>query len=145
MTAKRHATVDWERDLAKGSGRVRFGSGALPEVGVSWASRTEEPAGKTSPEELLAAAHASCFSMALSAALARAGKPPEHLHVEATCTFDKVDSGWKVVKMEIRVQGKVPGFSAEEFGNFAKQAGESCPISQALRNNVPIQVEAHLA
>ena len=145
MAAKRTAEAVWEHDLIHGHGTVRGTSGALGSLAVSWAARTETPGGKTSPEELLAAAHASCFSMALSAGLGRMGKPPEQLNVRATATFDKVGDGWKVTTMELEVVGKVPGISAEEFGNAAKAASVGCPISGALKGNVAISVEAKLA
>jgi lipoyl-dependent peroxiredoxin len=144
MAAVRTAEVVWDGDLAHGNGRVKVGSGAIPEVGVTWASRTEAPAGKTSPEELLAAAQASCFSMALSAGLGRQGKPPQQLQVTARCTFDKVGEGWKVARMVLEVAGKVPGLDAAGFQAAARAAGDGCPISGALKGNVPIEVTARL-
>lgn len=98
----------------------------------------------TTPEELLAAAHASCFSMALSAGLGRMQKTPERLDVSATATFDKVGEGWKVTTMELTVVGKVPGISAAEFESAAKAASEGCPISGALKGNVVVSVHATL-
>lgn len=145
MAAKRTAIAVWEHDLIHGQGTVKGTSGALGEVPVSWASRTEAPGGKTSPEELLAAAHASCYSMALSAGLGRMQKPPEKLTVSATATFDKVGDGWKVTTMDLEVTGKVPGISAAEFEQAAKAAGQGCPISGALKGNVAITVHAKLA
>jgi len=144
MAAKRTAQAVWEGTLAQGSGRVKGTSGALPETSVTWASRTEAPAGKTSPEELLAAAHAACYSMALSAGLGRMQKPPTRLAVEATATFDKVGDGWKVTTMELSVTGKVAGITPAEFDAAAKAAGEGCPISGALKGNVAISVHAKL-
>lgn len=144
MAAKRTAVAVWEGDLAHGLGKVKGTSGALPETQVSWAARTEAPAGKTSPEELLAAAHASCFSMALSAGLGRMQKPPERLNVSATATFDKVGDAWKVTTMELEVTGKVPGISPTEFQQAAQAAGQGCPISGALKGNVLISVHATL-
>ncbi len=146
MAAKRKATAVWEHDLLHGQGRVRGTSGALPEVAVSWSARTEEPGGKTSPEELLAAAHAACYSMALSNTLAKMGKPPERLDVSATCTFDKVGDQWTVTTMDLEVTGKVPGIDATKFAEAAKTASTGCPISRALKGNVEIRVAAaHLA
>ncbi|HTT26378.1 MAG TPA: OsmC family peroxiredoxin, partial [Thermoplasmata archaeon] len=107
MAVHRTAKAVWELDLLKGHGRVGGTSGGLPEVAVSWAARTEASGGKTSPEELLAAAHASCFSMALSATLGRAGTPPERLQVTADATFDKVGDAWTVTTMKLTVVGKV--------------------------------------
>lgn len=144
MAAKRTAQAVWEGDLLHGHGRVKGTSGALGEVGVSWSARTESPGGKSSPEELLAAAHASCFSMALSAGLGRMQKPPTRLTVEATATFDKVGDGWKVTTMELNVSGQVARISAAEFEAAAKAAGEGCPISGALKGNVAVSVHAKL-
>lgn len=145
MAATRTATVTWNGTLAEGSGTVSAGSSALfTDLPVSWASRTEGPAGQTSPEELLAAAHASCFSMALSGALARAGSPPEHLHVSSTVTFDKVGDGWAVTTSEIDVVGVVPGIDEAAFDEAARSAGENCPVSRALSGNVTISVTAAL-
>lgn len=113
-------------------------------MAVSWSARTEASGGKTSPEELLAAAHAACFSMALSAGLGRMQKPPDRLTVSATATFDKVGDAWKVTTMELEVLGKVPGISAAEFQQAAQAAGQGCPISTALKGNVAISVRAKL-
>ncbi len=145
MAAKRAAEAVWEHDLLHGHGTVKGTSGALGELAVSWSARTEASGGKTSPEELLAAAHAACFSMALSAGLGRMQKPPERLNVTATATFDKVGDAWKVTTMELNVVGKVPGISLAEFENAAKAAGAGCPISGALKGNVAITVQARLA
>ena len=112
---------------------------------VSWSARTEASGGKTSPEELLAAAHASCYCMALSGALARAQHPPAKLEVTASATFDKVGDSWKVTKMDLSVLGHVPGISAEEFAQAAQGAAIGCPISGALKGNVAIAVQARLA
>ncbi len=145
MAAKRTAQAVWEGDLAKGHGHVTGTSGGLPDVAVSWASRTEVSGGKTSPEELLAAAHAACFSMALSAGLGRMQKPPQQLKVSVTVTFDKVGEAWKVTTSEVTVVGMVPGISAEEFEKAAQGAGQNCPISGALKGNVAVTVHAKLA
>jgi osmotically inducible protein OsmC len=145
MAALRTATVTWNGDLASGSGTVSAGTtGLFEDLPVSWASRTEEPDGRTSPEELLAAAHASCFAMAFSAGLARAGTPPEHLHVEAEVTFDKVGDAWTVTRSRLIVVGHVDGISPEEFEAAANDAKDGCPISRALRGNVELVVEATL-
>jgi osmotically inducible protein OsmC len=145
MAARRSAQAVWDDDLAHGHGTVKGTSGALGSVAVSWASRTEAPGGKSSPEELLAAAEASCFSMALSAGLGRAQKPPRRLEVTATATFDKVGDAWKVTTMELDVVGTVPGIAAAEFEAAAKAASEGCPISGALKGNVLVSVRARLA
>lgn len=145
MAAERRANTTWEGDLANGSGTFTVASGSIGPQAVSWSARTEEPGGKTSPEELLAAAHASCFSMALSAALARAGTPPKRLETQAVVTFDKLDGGWKVTRSVLTVRGDVPGADEEAFRAAAEDAKENCPVSQALRGNVELSVEAALA
>lgn len=145
MAAKRTAQAAWDGDLMTGHGTVRGTSGALPQIPVSWKARTEAPGGQTSPEELLAAAHASCYCMALSAGLGRMQKPPQHLEVTATATFDKVGEGWKVTTMELAVVGRVPGISEPEFASAAKAAADGCPISGALKGNVAVSLTARLA
>lgn len=146
MSATRRADVSWNGDLATGGGTVTATSsqafGPLP---VSWAARTEAPEGKTSPEELVAAAHSSCFAMAFSGGLARAGTPPEALEVSAEVTFDKVEAGWRVVSSALTVRGVVPGISEEDFQAAANAAKDGCPISQALKGNVELSVNATLA
>jgi osmotically inducible protein OsmC len=145
MAAKRSAEVVWENDLMKGSGTItKVGSGALSDLPVTWASRTEQPGGKTSPEELLAAAHASCYAMAFSAALGRNNTPPERLRVHAESTFDRVGQGFKVTTMELSVSGKVPGLDEQKFREIAESAENGCPISNALRNNVEIKLNVTL-
>jgi osmotically inducible protein OsmC len=145
MAATRTSTVTWTGSLAEGSGTVSAGSSELfTDLPVSWAARTEAPQGQTSPEELLAAAHASCFSMALSAGLGRAGTPPEHLHVSATVTFDKVGDAWTVTASQIDVVGVVHGIDDSGFDAAARDAGQNCPISRALAGNVEVSVSAAL-
>jgi lipoyl-dependent peroxiredoxin len=145
MATKRRAEAVWEGDLASGSGKVSASSSnAFSDLGVSWPARTEQPNGKTSPEELVAAAHASCFSMALSAGLGRAGSPPRRLQVSAEVTFDKVGDGFKVVSSALTVRGQVPGIDAARFEEAAEAAKDGCPISQALKGNVEMSVEATL-
>ncbi len=145
MAATRTATVTWNGSLADGDGTVTAGSsGMFGDLPVSWASRTEEPDGRTSPEELLAAAHSSCFAMALAGSLARARTPPDHLHVSATVTFDKVGDAWTVTRSQIDVVGTVPGMSSADFDAAAEQAKVNCPISRALAGNVELVVSATL-
>lgn len=145
MAATRTATVTWNGSLAAGDGTVTAGSsGTFADLPVSWSSRTEEPEGRTSPEELLAAAHASCFAMALAGALVRAGSPPEHVHVSATVTFDKVGDAWTVTRSELDVVGTVPGMSSADFDAAAEQTKVNCPISRALAGNVELVVSATL-
>jgi lipoyl-dependent peroxiredoxin len=145
MAATRTATVTWNGTLAEGSGTVSAGTtGLFTDLPVSWSSRTEAPEGRTSPEELLAAAHASCFSMALAGALARAGTPPDHMHVSASVTFDKVGESWTVTRSELDVVGTVPGMSLEAFDAAAEDAKSNCPVSRALAGNVELSVHATL-
>ena len=146
MAAVRKARAVWNGDLAKGSGEVSaVSSGKFSALGISWGARTESPQGKTSPEELLAAAHASCFAMALSAGLAKAGTPPKKLDVTSTVTFDKVGEDWTVVSSELEVKGEVPGIDAAAFAKAAEGAKDGCPISRALKNNVKLSVRPTLA
>ena len=142
-TAERRADVVWRGDLFKGSGTFDLASsGAAQDLPVTWASRTERHDGKTSPEELITAAHASCYAMAFSNVLAQMGNEPEELNISAVCTFD-VDQV-KVTKMVLDVRGRVPGLDAEGFQSAAEQGEEGCPISNALRGNVDIQLNASL-
>ena len=144
MSTVRRATASWQGDLS-GSGTVTaFSSELFTDLPVSWASRTENPEGQTSPEELLAAAHAACYSMAFSNTLANAGFPPDHLHVEAEVAFEKLEGGWTVTSSTIEVLGNVPGISHEDFERLAVEAKDGCPISRALAGNVELSVDATL-
>ena len=142
--ATRRAEATWEGPLTNGSGRFEVGSGALAEQEVTWASRTERSEGKTSPEELLAAAEATCFSMALSNILGEGGTPPDRLKVNAACTIEQVGDGLKVTTMELEVRGRVDGIDGPGFEQAASQAAEGCPVSGALKGNVEISVNATL-
>jgi osmotically inducible protein OsmC len=143
MAAERRAEVTWSGDLFNGSGTIEnVGSGAFGPLDVTWASRTEDSGGKTSPEELIAAAHASCFSMAFSNVLAKAGTPPEQLKTSATVTFVP---GTGITKSILEVEGSVPGLDEDAFRAAADDAKENCPVSQALKNNVELSVNARLA
>jgi len=146
MAAVRQATVAWNGDLPSGKGNVSgASSGAFKNLEVSWARRSEADAnGVTSPEELLAASHASCYAMALSAGLGRAGTPPESLNVTATVTFDRVGDGFKVTSSALEVRGKVPKAEQAAFQQAAEAAKDGCPISQALKGNVDLSVKATL-
>lgn len=141
MAVSSSATTVWEGDLGHGSGVTTPASGAFDPVDVSWASRTKRAAGKTSPEELLAAAHAACYCMGLSHELGEAGTPPDRL--EATATVDFVP-GEGVKSSHIVVSGRVPGIDQAAFDAAAAAAGEGCPISGALKGNVEITVQATL-
>ena len=140
--AERRAVVVWEGNLTEGGGKFTVGSGAMGEMPVTWASRTERPDGKTSPEELIAAAHGSCFAMALSNVLDQGGTPPERLEITATCTFD-VDNV-KVSSVDLDVRGRVAGLDAEGFQKAVEQGNQGCPVSNALRGNVEIRINASL-
>ena len=142
--AERTATTVWTGDLASGSGELTFGTGAIGAQPVSWAARTESSDGKTSPEELLAAAQASCLAMALSAGLARAGHPADRLEVRATATLDRVDGAPTVTQMDIRIEGSVPGMGEAAFEEAARAAASGCPIARALKGNVHQNVSARL-
>jgi osmotically inducible protein OsmC len=145
MAAVRTATATWNGDLASGEGSVSAATTELfTDLPVSWASRTESPEGRTSPEELLAAAHAACFAMAFSGNLAKRGTPPEHLHVEAEVAFDQVGDAWTVTTSRITVVGHVDGISEADFAAAADDAKDGCPISRALKGNVELSVEATL-
>jgi osmotically inducible protein OsmC len=144
--APRRADAVWHGSLTQGSGEVSLTtSGAAGPLPVTWASRTERSNGKTSPEELVAAAHASCYSMALSGLLAEAGSPPEKLETSVTVTFEQVEGGWKTGSSAITVKGWVPGMDEAAFKKAAEDAQDGCPISGALRGNVKLSVEATLA
>ena len=139
--AERSAQTTWKGSLAKGAGTLTSGSGALGELPVTWASRTERSDGKTSPEELIAAAHASCFSMALSGGLAKEGHAPDELKTSATVTFQP---GEGITKIVIDVTGQVPGMDEAAFTQAAEQAKENCPVSKALAGVPEISLNARL-
>jgi lipoyl-dependent peroxiredoxin len=143
--ATRRSDVVWEGNLVQGAGRCTVGSGVLRDTPITWAARVEQPDGKTSPEELIAAAHASCYAMALSHTLAEAGHPPVRLEVTAEVTGTLGDSGLAVTSSALRVRGTVPGLDAAAFADFAAKGEAACPVSNALRGNVRIAVEATLA
>jgi osmotically inducible protein OsmC len=137
--ALRQAEVVWDGTLARGAGAVSSGSGAL-DLPVTWAARTEQPDGKTSPEELIAAAHASCFAMALALLLGENHTPPERLTVSAACTLDEVDGAPRITTSELTVRARVPALDEVALGRIVAQAGDLCPVSNALRGNVEIIV-----
>src|SRR3954449_10478537 len=141
--ADRTANTVWEGGLAKGNGTLSLKSGATDDLSVTWASRTERSDGKTSPEELVAAAHASCFAMALSHELGEAGHEPERLEVSSVVTLDEVDGAPTVTTSKLTVRGRVPGIDQDEFEKAAQGAGKNCPISRAL-GGVDISVDAQL-
>jgi lipoyl-dependent peroxiredoxin len=142
MATERSASVVWQGDLTNGSGTIAASpSGAIGALDVSWASRAEEPDGRTSPEELLASAWAGCFAMALSSGLAKAGNPPEKLETSATVTFQP---GEGITKGVLTVRGTVPGMDNSSFKDAAEAAKEGCPISKALTGIPDVTLEASL-
>lgn len=143
--AERRAEVTWEGNLTEGHGTIAStSSGALKNMPVTWASRVERPDGKTSPEELLAAAHAECYAMSLSHTLAQGGTPAEMLNVSAVCTIEIGASGPKIRSVDLNVRGKVAGLDEAGLEKAAQAAEQSCPVSNALRNNVTISVNTQL-
>ena len=142
-TAERRAEVVWSGDLQKGSGTFDLASsGAWTGAEVSFATRTENPNGNTSPEELIAAAHASCYAMALSNVLGEQGNDPEELRVNATCVLDM--GSLKITSEVLDVHGRVPGLDADGFQQAVEQADQACPVTNALRGSADIQVNATL-
>lgn len=143
--AERTATTIWEGDLS-GAGSFSVGSGAFGPQEVSWARRTEDPEGATSPEELIAAAHASCYAMAFSYTLQNNGTPPERLEVTSKVGFGPKEGGggMEVKYSRLSVKGKVDGLTPEQFADLAKAGEAGCPVSNALRNNVAIELETTL-
>jgi lipoyl-dependent peroxiredoxin len=143
MATDRTASVVWQGDLMNGSGTIaQVPSGAFGPLDVSWASRAEEPNGKTSPEELIAAAWASCFAMALSNGLAKAGTPPEQLETSATVTFQPGDG---IIRGALTVRGTVPSLDEDAFRAAAEDAKKNCPVSKALSGIPDVTLEASLA
>jgi osmotically inducible protein OsmC len=142
MATERTAEVTWSGDLMSGSGRIdSVTSGAFGGLDVDWTARSEDAQSKTSPEELIAAAHAACFSMALSHGLAQAGHPADELKTSATVTFQP---GEGITKIALQVTGKVPGTSHDEFRQAAETAKEDCPVSKALAGVPEIDLDARL-
>ena len=141
MAAISRADATWEGDLMSGSGHVKPESGAFPELPISWASRAERQHGKTSPEELIAAAHSSCYCMAFSNGLAKAGHKPERLDTSAEIEFVP---GTGITTATLTVRGHVHGISNDEFQKLAEAAKEGCPVSQAMHGNVELRLHATL-
>ncbi len=141
MATTRKASTIWTGGLADGRGEVTLQSSGLGSYDVSWAARSEEPDGKTSPEELIAAAHSACFSMALSNALGKAGTRPQQLQTSAEVDFQP---GKGITQIRLSVRGQVDGVDADEFASIAEDAKKNCPVSQAL-TGVDITLDAALA
>jgi osmotically inducible protein OsmC len=136
--AESRASAVWEGDLMGGQGTVGVASGAFPEQSVTWKARTERPDARTSPEELIAAAHAACYAMAFSHTLAQAGHTPERVAVDAACRFGPVEGGFAITRIDLTVRGRVPGIDQDEFERLAGDGDRGCPVSNALRGNVEI-------
>ncbi|WP_217915554.1 OsmC family peroxiredoxin [Miltoncostaea marina] len=145
-SADRRAEATWEGDLLKGSGKLDFiSSGAASSLDITWASRVETADGRTSPEELLAAAHASCYAMAFSNILAKGGTPAERLHVTAVVSVNpKEGGGIQVTDSKLTVRGTVPGIDDAAFKDAAAKGEAGCPISNAIRGSVAISLDASL-
>lgn len=143
MITSRSARASWEGNLESGTGRIDAESSqAFGDLGITWKARAEGADGKTSPEELIAAAHAACFSMAFSKALSSGGQPPKRLDVRATVSFDPVKL--QVMSSRLEVRGDVPGIDPAEFRKLAEAAKDGCPVSKALMGNVAIELDAKL-
>ena len=138
----RQSSAVWKGGLKSGSGQITVGKGVF-EGAYSFPSRFEDGSG-TNPEELIAAAHAGCLSMALAAGLERAGTPAERITTRAACTLEKVGDAFRITKMKLEVRGAVPGITAAAFQEAAQKAKEGCPISNALKNNVAMELDAQL-
>jgi osmotically inducible protein OsmC len=145
MAIERNAHTTWEGDLRSGSGRFDVGSGAITGQEVTFSSRFEQPGGKTSPEELIAAAHATCFSMFLAGVLTQAGHTTTRLETDAVCTLEQADAGPRITSMQLSVRGKVDGLDENAFQEAAQEAKEGCPVSNALSDSIEISLEASLA
>lgn len=143
MSTTRTASTEWHGALADGSGSVNLVSSDSGRFAVTWASRAEEPNGRTSPEELVAAAHSSCYSMQLSGLLTAAGTPPERLDTAAEVGFGPRGEGFAITGIMLRVRAKVPGADTGSFAKAAERAKEICPVSAAL-TGVPIELDAAL-
>jgi lipoyl-dependent peroxiredoxin len=141
----REAAVTWNGTTSRGSGVVRGASSGAFELPFTLASRVGDPEGKTSPEELVAAAHASCFVTSLGSELARAGTPPERLEVRCTITMDQIESGdHRIVASQLVARATAPGADAESVARAAEAADAGCPISALVRASAAVTVEAHL-
>jgi lipoyl-dependent peroxiredoxin len=141
---ERHAHAAWTGSLFEGQGSVSVDSQAFAKLPITWASRTGQTNGVTSPEELIAAAHASCFSMALSLVLDEAGTPPEQLTVGATCALEQRHDGFKITSVDLDVAGHVPGIDPQRFQEAVQRAAALCPVSNALKSNVDMSWQARL-
>jgi lipoyl-dependent peroxiredoxin len=145
MAVERTANAEWQGDLAGGSGTVSTESGAVRDATIKWSSRAEAADENTSPEELIAAAHASCVLMALANGLAQAGTTAQRLESQATATFGQVGDGFRMTTMRLQIRGQVDGLDEDGFREAAEQAKDNCPVSQALSDDVEVTLDASLA
>jgi lipoyl-dependent peroxiredoxin len=145
MAVERTANAEWQGDLTGGSGTVSTESGVVRDATIKWSSRAEAADENTSPEELIAAAHASCVSMALAHGLAEAGTPAQRIESKATATFDQVGDGFRMTTMRLQIRGQVNGLDEDGFREAAEQAKDNCPVSQALSGDVDVTLDASLA
>ena len=145
MAVERTANAEWQGDLMGGSGTVSTESGVVRDATIKWSSRAEAADENTSPEELIAAAHASCVSMALAHGLAQAGTPAQRIESQATATFDQVGDGFRMTTMRLQIRGQVEGLDDDGFREAAEQAKDNCPVSQALSDDVEVTLDASLA
>jgi lipoyl-dependent peroxiredoxin len=144
MAVERKAKAVWEGDLLHGGGEVSTDSGVIKNATVEWSSRAEQADENTSPEELIAAAHATCVSMALAHGLAQAGTPPKRLESEATATFEQVGEGFQITTIKLSIRGEVDGIDGVAFQEAAEAAKDNCPVSQALKDNVEVALDVQL-
>ena len=145
MALERNASATWTGDLRGGSGRFTMSSGTLKDTAYSFATRFENSPG-TNPEELIAAAHAACYSMALAATLGGRGFEPQEVATDATCTVEpQASGGFRITRMQLNTRATVPGLSNDQFQEIAKAAEAACPVSNALRGGVAIDLQATLA
>jgi osmotically inducible protein OsmC len=142
--AERTAEVVWNGTLASGEGKMTAGGGAMKDLPIDWASRSDRAEGTSSPEELLAAADASCYAMALSLTLTREGNKPETIDVKAKCSLEEQGDWYRVSAIDLEVRATVPGMSEEDFQRAARDADAQCPVSKALRGDVEIRLDASL-
>ena len=143
--AERTAEMRWNGTLAKGDGALKAGSGAVDDLPIGWASRSANADGKSSPEELLAGAHASCYAMALSLLLTRDGTPPDSIDVKAKRSLEESGDWYTVKALDLEVSGTVPDLDSDAFEKAAVEADRHCPISNAVRDNVEVRISATLA
>jgi osmotically inducible protein OsmC len=140
----RTASVNWEGNVARGEGAISGQSGAIDELPYTLATRIGNPEGKTSPEELLAAAVGSCFAMSVAGELTGTGTPPERLDVSASCTVDEVDGRHLVTEVDLNVRGRVPGIDRETFARTAAEAEQGCTMAALVRAGAEVKVNATL-